>query len=83
MSSTCTFIPRTASSTADTFVFPPNLSRYLPESMLIERGLKSDTQVAETAKLLKNTKQFDTFLAAKDKTPADSSTFKTASTSMP
>jgi hypothetical protein len=45
--------------------------------MLIERGLKSDTQVAETAKLLKNTKQFDTVLA-RDKSTQDGN-LKTAS----
>lgn len=39
------------------------LARYLPESMLIERGLKSDVQVEETAKMLKNGKQFDTLLS--------------------
>lgn len=50
--------------------------------MLIERGLRSDTQVAETAKLLKNTKQFDTFLASKDTTVGDNS-FKTASALKP
>jgi hypothetical protein len=49
--------------------------------MLIERGLKSDTQVAETAKLLKNSKQFDTFLARDKDTQNDS--FKTASTYKP
>lgn len=31
--------------------------------MLIERSLKSDLQVIETAKMLKNEKQFDTILA--------------------
>jgi hypothetical protein len=55
--------------------------RYLPESMLIERGLKTDTQVAETAKLLKNTKQFDTVLA-RDR-PTQSGDFKTASVFKP
>eukprot|EP00804_Cyclotella_cryptica_P004063 CCRYP_015452-RA/>CCRYP_015452-RA protein AED:0.36 eAED:0.36 QI:0/0.5/0.4/1/0.5/0.4/5/242/725 len=39
------------------------LARYLPESMLIERSLKSDLQVIETAKMLKNEKQFNTILA--------------------
>lgn len=47
--------------------------------MLIERGLKSDTQVAETAKLLRNTKQFDEVLA-RDKSMQDGS-YKTASAS--
>ena len=56
-------------------------NRYLPESMLIERGLKSDTQVAETAKLLRNTKQFDKVLA-RDKSMQDGS-YKTASASKP
>ena len=45
--------------------------------MLIERGLKSDTQVEETAKLLRNTKQFDKVLA-RDKL-LDDSNYKTAS----
>jgi hypothetical protein len=49
--------------------------------MLIERGLKSDTQVAETAKLLRNTKQFDKVLA-RDKSMQDGS-YKTASASKP
>lgn len=31
--------------------------------MLIERSLKSDMQVIETAKMLKNEKQFNTILA--------------------
>jgi len=56
------------------------LARYLPESMLIEKSLRSDTQVAETAKLLKNTKKFDTILA-KDK--ANEDTIKTASALKP
>ncbi|KAL7553284.1 hypothetical protein ACHAWF_017101 [Thalassiosira exigua] len=37
------------------------LARYLPDSMLIERG--SDIQVAETAKMLKEGKKFDKILA--------------------
>jgi len=38
------------------------LARYLPNSMLIERGLKSDVQVAETAKMLKDGREFDKIL---------------------
>lgn len=40
------------------------LSRYLPESMLIERGLQSDKQVQAAIKLVSNGKQFDKLLAA-------------------
>lgn len=39
------------------------LARYLPDSMLIERGLKKDIQVAETAKMLKDGKEYDRILA--------------------
>ena len=39
------------------------LARYLPDSMLIERGLKNDVQVAETAKMLKDGREFDKILA--------------------
>ena len=39
------------------------LSRYLPESMIMERGLKTDTQVQEAVKLLANKKSFDKILA--------------------
>ena len=39
------------------------LARYLPESMLIERGLKSDKQVQAAVKLVSNGKQFDSLLA--------------------
>lgn len=39
------------------------LARYLPDSMLIERGLKSDVQVSETAKMLKDGREFDKLLA--------------------
>ena len=39
------------------------LARYLPDSLLIERGLKRDVQVKETAKMLKNGKEFDKMLA--------------------
>jgi len=38
------------------------LARYLPDSMLIERGLKNDVQVEATAKLLKDGKEFDKIL---------------------
>jgi carboxyl-terminal processing protease len=39
------------------------LARYLPESMVMERGLKTDTQVQEAVKLLANKKSFDKILA--------------------
>lgn len=48
--------------------------------MLIEKSLLSDTQVSETAKLLKNTKKFDTILA---KDMANGDTTKTASAFKP
>lgn len=40
------------------------LARYLPESMLIERGLKTDKQVQAAIKLVSNGNQFDKLLAA-------------------
>merc|ERR1711865_1293020 len=39
------------------------LSRYIPESMIMERGLKTDTQVQEAIKLLNNDKSFSKILA--------------------
>lgn len=39
------------------------LARYLPESILIAEGLKTDKQVAAAVKLVSNTRQFDTLLA--------------------
>jgi len=39
------------------------LARYLPDSMIIARGLKSDVQVKETAKMLKDGKEFNRLLA--------------------
>lgn len=39
------------------------LARYLPDSMLIERGLQSDIQVIETAKMLKDGREFNKVLA--------------------
>jgi len=41
------------------------LSRYIPESMLIERGLKTDEQVLAAVKLMKNDSNFDNLLARK------------------
>lgn len=53
------------------------LARYLPESMLIERGLKSDPQVRAAAKLISSRNSFDKILArgnaAERKTTAPSS----------
>ncbi|KAL7544076.1 hypothetical protein ACHAXR_013507 [Thalassiosira sp. AJA248-18] len=43
------------------------LTRYLPDSMLIERGLRSDLQVAETAKMLKDGREFDKLLSRDDR----------------
>lgn len=39
------------------------LARYLPESMLVERGIKSDRQVQAAVKLVSNKKQFENLLA--------------------
>ena len=39
------------------------LARYLPESMILERGLKTDVQVDAAVKLLRNDKNFDQLLA--------------------
>ncbi len=48
---------------------------------MIERSLKSDVQVTETAKMLKDGKQFDSILA-RDKIKEDSK-YKTATTLNP
>jgi carboxyl-terminal processing protease len=39
------------------------LARYLPESLIMERGLKTDTQVQEAVKLLSNKNSFEKILA--------------------
>ncbi len=39
------------------------LSRYLPESMLIERSIQTDVQVQAALKLVRNDRQFSTLLA--------------------
>ena len=39
------------------------LARYLPESMLIQRGLRTDKQVQAAIKLVSNGNQFDALLA--------------------
>ena len=39
------------------------LARYLPESMLIERGIKTDVQVNAAVKLLRNDNQYNKLLA--------------------
>jgi len=65
------------------------LSRYLPDSMVIARGLKNDVQVADTAKLLKNQKEYNRLLArdengvAIEKSQVDTTTASLASTSAP
>ena len=66
------------------------LSRYLPDSMVIARGLKNDVQVAETAKLLKNDKEYNRLLARDKNVVAiekseveDTKTDSLASTSTP
>lgn len=43
------------------------LSRYLPESMLIERSIQTDQQVLGAIKILENQKQFNKLLAKSDK----------------
>ncbi len=43
------------------------LSRYLPESMLIERSIQTDKQVQGAIKILENQKQFNKLLAKSDK----------------
>lgn len=40
------------------------LARYLPESMIMERGLKTDHQVQEAVKLLANKKSFEKILGS-------------------
>merc|ERR1719491_1035942 len=56
------------------------LARYLPDSMLIERGLKSDVQATETARFLKDGKEFDKILprSFQEKSGALSGEFKNA-----
>lgn len=45
------------------------LARYLPESMLIERGMKTDKQVIATVKLLDDKTQFNKLLARIEDSP--------------
>lgn len=61
------------------------LARYLPDSMLIERGLRSDVQVAETAKMLKDGREFDKALARDNslETTKVSQSYETSSTKKP
>eukprot|EP00518_Triparma_eleuthera_P000507 CAMPEP_0182457754 /NCGR_PEP_ID=MMETSP1319-20130603/3249_1 /TAXON_ID=172717 /ORGANISM="Bolidomonas pacifica, Strain RCC208" /LENGTH=686 /DNA_ID=CAMNT_0024656287 /DNA_START=265 /DNA_END=2325 /DNA_ORIENTATION=+ len=47
------------------------LARYLPESMILERSLKTDAQVNAAIKLLKTPDKFDTLLARKGKGSGD------------
>ena len=54
------------------------LARYLPESMLIERSIQSDRQVAAAVKLVTSNK-FDRLLAAKGQDDPSSSLFVTGS----
>ena len=63
------------------------LARYLPDSMLIERGLKQDKQVVETAKFLKDGKEFSKILARESNTSIEKKAkigqgVETASTSL-
>jgi carboxyl-terminal processing protease len=62
------------------------LARYLPDSMLIERGLRSDEQVAGTALMLKDGKMFDKVLA-RDSPPegkvVSGQSYETSSTKKP
>ena len=58
------------------------LARYVPESMLIERSIQTDTQVQAAVKLVRNGKQFDRLLARGSNEPRiGSSTLDMASTS--
>jgi hypothetical protein len=54
------------------------LARYLPESMLIKRSVKSDKQVIAAAKLLTDDTRFNTLLA-RSTPPSSSSSINTAS----
>ena len=45
------------------------LARYLPDSILIERGLKSDKQVIAATRLLKDNRKFDALLARSETSP--------------
>ncbi|CAB9510999.1 CtpA-like serine protease [Seminavis robusta] len=57
------------------------LARYLPESMLIERGVKTDVQVKEAVKLLSNSRRFDRILAkGSSQENVETSSLKVAST---
>ena len=47
------------------------LARYLPESMLIERGMKTDKQVIATLKLLDDKAQFNKLLARIEENPKE------------
>ena len=53
--------------------------------MLIERGLRSDVQVAETAKMLKDGREFDKALARDNslETTKVSQSYETSSTKKP
>ncbi len=53
------------------------LSRYLPESMIIERSIKSDVQVAAAANLVSNENKFNDLLAREK--PVDANNNKVAS----
>lgn len=58
------------------------LSRYLPESFIMERGLKTDTQVLEATKLLASDRKFDKILGIENP-KLDGSTMKLASSDLP
>lgn len=47
----------------------PKPARYLPESFILERGLKTDTQVLEATKILASEKRFDKVLGIDTKKP--------------
>lgn len=59
------------------------LARYMPESMLIERGIKTDKQVQAAVKLVSNRKQFDTLLAKGASTDTKPASGVLASTETP
>lgn len=54
------------------------LSRYLPESMLIERSIKTDVQVEAAADLVRNDKKFNSLLAREDSSGIKSSSNQVA-----
>ena len=58
-------------------------ARYVPESFILERGLKTDTQVLEAAKILASEKKFDKVLGKTSDASSGSSSMELASSSLP